>query len=74
MYTPLDVYDIRQILTDELRDENFVTDKSGVKTVEICNAAFIANEDAIFGTPNQDYIERELKWYRSMSQIGRAHV
>jgi len=68
MYTVLDVYDIRQILVDELRDKNFVTDKSGVATIEIVNAAFNANEDAIFGTPNQDYIERELKWYRSMSR------
>jgi thymidylate synthase len=68
MYTPLDVYDIRQILADELYDKNFVTDKSGVATIEILNAAFIANESAIFGTPNEDYIERELKWYRSMSR------
>lgn len=68
MYTPLDVYDIRQILADELYDKNFVTDKSGVATIEILNAAFIANEPAIFGTPNEDYIERELKWYRSMSR------
>ena len=68
MHTLLDVYDIRQILAEELHDENFVTDKSGVKTIEIVNAAFIANEDAIFGTPNQDYIDRELKWYRSMSR------
>jgi thymidylate synthase len=68
MYTPLDVYDIRQILADELYEKNFVTDKSGVATIEILNAAFIANEPAIFGTPNEDYIERELKWYRSMSR------
>lgn len=68
MYTPLDVYDIRQILADELYNKNFVTDKSGVATIEILNAAFIANEPAIFGTPNEDYIERELKWYRSMSR------
>lgn len=68
MYIMPDVYDIRQMLVDELHDENFVTDKSGVKTIEIVNAAFLANEDAIFGTPNQDYIERELKWYRSMSR------
>ena len=31
------------------------------------NASFIADEDAIIGTPNQDYIERELQWYKSMS-------
>jgi len=47
--------------------EEFVTDKSGVKTVEIVNASFLANEPAIFGTVNQDYVQRELEWYKSMS-------
>jgi thymidylate synthase len=32
------------------------------------NAAFIANEPAIFGTLNHDYIERELQWYKSISR------
>lgn len=68
MYVIPTVYDIRQQLFNELYDKNFVTDKSGVKTIEIVNASFIADEAAIFGTPNQDYIERELKWYRSMSR------
>lgn len=68
MYVIPTVYDIRHQLIDELHDQNFVTDKSGVKTIEIVNASFLADEAAIFGTPNQDYIERELKWYRSMSR------
>ena len=41
--------------------------KTGVKTIEIINASFFAYQDAIFGTPNQDYIERELEWYKSKS-------
>jgi thymidylate synthase len=68
MYVIPTVYDIRHQLINELHDQNFVTDKSGVKTIEIVNASFVADEAAIFGTPNQDYIERELKWYRSMSR------
>lgn len=68
MYIIPTVYDIRHQLINELHDQNFVTDKSGVKTIEIVNASFLADEAAIFGTPNQDYIERELKWYRSMSR------
>ena len=68
MYVIPTVYDIRHQLINELHDQNFVTDKSGVKTIEIVNASFLADEAAIFGTPNQDYIERELKWYRSMSR------
>ena len=61
------VSDIRIELYNKLHNEDFVTDKTGVKTVEIMNASFIADEDAIIGTPNQDYIERELQWYKSMS-------
>ncbi len=48
-------------------NENFTIDKSGVKTVEILGAAFIADEDSIFGELNLGYIERELAWYKSMS-------
>ena len=60
--------DVRKEFADLLIDENFVTDKSGSKVVEIINASFIANEPYIFGKPNEDYIERELQWYCSMSR------
>ena len=63
----LKVEDIRQHFIDELAAERFVTDKTGVKTIEMIGATFEANENAIFGTPNQDYIERELAWYKSKS-------
>ena len=39
----------------------------GGTTIEIVNASFIADEEAIFGTVNQDYIKREEAWYRSQS-------
>lgn len=61
------VQDIRNSLSEELYHERFITDKSGVKTIEIINASFIADEEAIFGTINNDYVKRELDWYRSMS-------
>ena len=63
----LKVSDIRQHFVNELAAENFVTDKTGVKTIEMIGATFEANEPMIFGEPNQDYIERELEWYKSMS-------
>lgn len=47
--------------------EDYVEDKTGVKTLEIMNASFIADEPTIFGKPNEDYIKRELEWYESMS-------
>lgn len=58
---------VRQSFLKCLELEDFVTDKSGVKTIELINAAFEADEPIIFGNPNTDYIERELEWYKSMS-------
>ena len=63
----MNVRDIRIALYNKLINNEFVTDKTGVKTVEILNASFIADQEAIIGTVNQDYVERELKWYKSMS-------
>ena len=45
----------------------FVTDKTGVKTIELVGASFVCDKPAIFGEPNFDYIKRELKWYESES-------
>lgn len=49
------------------RDREFVTDKSGVKCLEIIGAQFIADETSIFGEVNEDYVKRELMWYKSKS-------
>jgi thymidylate synthase len=61
------IQQIRDIFKSKLRESDFVTDKSGVKTVEIIGESFIADEPAIFGEVNIDYIRRELNWYKSMS-------
>jgi thymidylate synthase len=63
----LKVSDIRQHFINELAAENFVTDKTGVKTIEMLGATFEADEPMIFGELNEDYIQRELEWYQSMS-------
>lgn len=63
----LKVEDIRQHFIDELAAGRFVTDKTGVKTIEMIGATFEADEPAIFGKPNEDYIQRELDWYKSKS-------
>ena len=47
--------------------KQFVTDKTGVKTIELVGASFVCDKPAIFGAPNFDYIKRELKWYESES-------
>ena len=63
----LKVSHIREYFIEELKAGRFVTDKTGVKTIEMIGATFEADEPMIFGTPNQDYIQRELDWYKSKS-------
>lgn len=61
------VEDIRKIFIDKLNNEDFVIDKTGVKTIEIVGANFIADEKTIFGELNLEYIRKEIKWYESKS-------
>ena len=61
------VEDIREYFIRELQAERFITDKTGVKTIEMIGATFEADEPTIFGELNEDYIQRELEWYKSMS-------
>ena len=58
---------IRQAFAEELKGQHFVTDKTGVKTIELVSASFIATEPYIFGEVNYDYVQRELDWYISQS-------
>ena len=60
-------HEIRQEFARLYREKKFVTDKSGVKTVEIIGASFWANSPLIFGAVNEDYVQRELDWYKSQS-------
>lgn len=61
------VKDVRDHFRRELREENFAVDKTGQKTIEMLGASFFADEEAIFGEPNDDYIEKEIAWYESQS-------
>ena len=61
------VSDIRHEFLQLKEQEVFVEDKSGVKMLEIVGASFIADEPTIFGAVNEDYVRRELEWYKSMS-------
>lgn len=63
----LNVVDIRDLLVEKYLANEFVIDKTGVKTVELIGQSFIADEPTIFGKVNEDYIERELAWYKSQS-------
>jgi len=59
--------DIRNHFIDELENERFTEDRTGQKTIELLGASFIADKPAIFGTPNEEYIDREIEWYESCS-------
>tara|TARA_B100001939_G_scaffold247067_1_gene214143 strand:+ start:360 stop:1022 length:663 start_codon:yes stop_codon:yes gene_type:complete len=59
--------DIAELFINELEAERFTIDKTGQKTIEIIGASFIADKPAIFGKPNEEYIQAELDWYDSMS-------
>ena len=61
------VKDIREIFKNLYKNQEFIVDKSGVKTLEIIGDSYYADEDVIFGTLNEDYANRELKWYLSES-------
>lgn len=62
------VSDVRSWFRDLKERGDYVIDKTGCKMIEVVGATFIADEDAIFGTVNKDYVEREIKWYKSMSR------
>jgi len=56
------VNDIRNILRDKLEKD------PEAPMLEIIGASFIADEDSIFGTPNKEYIQKEIAWYDSQSR------
>ena len=37
--------------------------------LELTSISFVADEDAIFGKPDPDYIKREIDWYMSQSRF-----
>ncbi len=61
------VNDIRNHFIGELKDKAFTVDRSGMSTIELIGASFLATEPSIFGTPNKEYINKEMTWYESQS-------
>lgn len=56
--------DIKQQFEDMYKNSEF--NDSGL--LEILGASFIANTNSIFGTPNKEYIDKEIMWYNSKSR------
>jgi len=60
----MNVSDIRSTLQTMYDKKQFITDKTGCKTIQILGASFIADEPTIFGKVNQEYIDAEINWYK----------
>lgn len=67
MYTVNNTTDVAEIFKNHLKSKHFAKDKTGVKTIEVIGASFVADKPAIFGTPNEEYIKAEIDWYQSKS-------
>lgn len=63
----LEISKVRSYFVNQLASNNFTIDRNGSKTIEMIGASFYADEPAIFGTPNHEYIDVELDWYHSQS-------
>tara|TARA_Y100001937_G_C7131932_1_gene337986 strand:+ start:3817 stop:4476 length:660 start_codon:yes stop_codon:yes gene_type:complete len=63
----MEVKDVRNHFIEELKHERYTVDKTGQNTIELLGASFLANESSIFGSPNDEYITREIDWYLSHS-------
>jgi len=59
--------DIRTEFRALLDSATFVKDKSGVDLIEIAGQSFIADEPSLFGKVSEEYVARELEWYKSQS-------
>ncbi len=66
-------YDNRRVshmvkdLSEQHYLKNYISDKTGCKTVEIMNANFLADKDHMFRPKDEGYIKREIEWYMSQS-------
>ena len=60
----MNVSNIRNTLQKMYDKQQFITDKTGCKTIQILGASFIADEPTIFGKVNQEYIDAEINWYK----------
>mgnify|MGYP003542764929 CR=1 FL=1 len=61
------ISDIRKQLIEKYQNNEFVIDKTGVKTLEIIGATFLVDEEYIIKKPDLDYMHREHEWYMSES-------
>jgi len=61
------IQNIREQFVTKYLKGDFTVSADGVKTIDIINANFIADEDTIFCKVNKEYVDNELNWYLSQS-------
>jgi len=62
------ISDIRRILATKYQKQEFTMDAdNGDRIIEIVGASFVADTDSIFGTPDVNFIKKEIEWYHKLS-------
>jgi len=59
--------DVKNLLIEKYKNQEFRITKAGVKTIELQGIQFEADKDSIIREPNYDYSKREIEWYESQS-------
>lgn len=59
--------DIKNLLIEKYKNNDFRITKNGVKTIELQGIQFVADKDYIIREPNYEYAQREIRWYESQS-------
>lgn len=59
--------DIQIELIEKFKNNEFVLDRTGVRTVEIIAANFKVDRDWLIRKPNYEYAKAELDWYKAKS-------
>ena len=63
----LNTEQVKQLLIEKYKNNDFRVTKGGVKTIELQGIQFVADKDYILREPNYDYAKREIEWYESQS-------
>ena len=63
----LNTNQVKQLLIEKYKNNDFRITKDGVKTIELQGIQFVADKDYILREPNYEYAKREIDWYESQS-------
>lgn len=61
------VKDIREQFAEKYMNNDYTISADGVKTIDIIDAHFVADEETIFCSVDKTYVNNELSWYLSKS-------